>query len=458
MLLGCRTCIAGWDGRASREVEEVHANGHRDRSIMERAMRIACLIFLCTLAQVPAPRGAAAADRVETTAQAVKENNSRTPPKVGSATKHDVGAVDITDADRLAIRFQGYPDLTAEYRISPDGSISIPVIGRFNVVNQTPAQLEKILTARTGEIAGREVYVTVETAAYKPMFVTGLVKNPGSVQWFPGMTVLQALSLSGGIYRTDGAAKGDPTLGSSEFGKFKKALEEEKRSIAVLARIHAEQRDASIVEVPDQLVKLAGPKEAEQLIKAQTVLLESRRNSFADQLASLERGRDLAGQELAGLKEQSLRIKELLRLRTDARQKLQELLSKGLVPAYRTLDEEIKISELEEKSTNTAVAVSRVQATVANLEREAVRMRADRKAQLEAEALKTEREIAQLDIESETSRDANSELTGNGKPGSSEKQISFKLVRNVEGERDVISGDESTLVRPGDVLVVSREQ
>jgi exopolysaccharide production protein ExoF len=440
------------------EAKEVHASACRERSIMDRGTRIACLMVLCALVQVPGACGAATADRAETPAQAVKEDNGRVPPKLASGPKRDVWAVGMADAERLAIRFQGYPELSGEYRINPDGAISVPVIGRFNVINQTAAQLEKILATRTGEIAGREVYVTVETAAYKPVFVTGLVKNPGSVQWFPSMTVLQALSVSGGIYRADGTARGDATTGSSELARFKKALDQEKRSIAELARIRAEQRDASVIEVPAQLIKLVGPKEAGQLIKTQTVLLESRRTSFADQLASLERGRVLAGQELTGLKEQSLRIKDLLRLRTDARQKVQELLSKGLVPAFRALDEEIKVSELEDKITNTAVALARVQATVANLEREAMRTVAEKKAQLEAEAVKLESEIAQLDIEAEASRDAYPELTGNTTPDNPEKRISFKLVRNSDDERDVIPAEEATFVRPGDVLVVAREQ
>jgi exopolysaccharide production protein ExoF len=424
---------------------------------MDRATQIACLMVLFTVCQAPHALGGAMADPPEILPSTVKADNRAAPLKVGSEPKHDLDQVKITDAERLAIRFQGYPELTGDYRISPDGEISVPVIGRFNVVDQTAAQLEKILAKKTGEIAGREVYVTVEMAAYRPMFVTGLVKTPGSIQWFPGMTVLKAVSLSGGIYRVDGVVRSDSTSGSNELARFKKALEDEKRSIAELARIRAEQRSASVIEIPDQLVKLAGPKEAEQLINAQTVLLESRRSSFADQLATLERGRALAGQELAGLKVQGSRITELLRLRTDARQKVQDLLSKGLVRADRALDEEIKVSELEEKSTNTAVAVARVQATVANLEREAVTMQAERKAQLEGQALKLEREIVQLGIEFESSRDAYSELTGNSTPGGPERQMSFKLVRSIGSERDVILANDSTLTRPGDVLVVARE-
>jgi exopolysaccharide production protein ExoF len=422
---------------------------------MLRAMRTAPLMLLCTLVWGPDVKGAAIADRPATSAQSVKVDNTGAPLKVDSGPARDVAAVELTDADRLAIRFQGYPDLTGDYRISHDGAITIPVIGRFNVVHQTAAQLEKLLAQRTGQIAGREVYVTVETAAYKPLFVTGLVKNPGSIQWFPGMVVLQALSLSGGIYRAESTAKSGST--SNGLAGLKKTLEDEKRAIAILARIRAEQRGASVIEMPDQLVKLAGPKQAEQLIKAQSVLLESRRSSLADQLGSLERGRALAAQELTGLKAQGLRIAELLRLRVDARQKLHELQSKGLVRADRALDEEIKVSELEEKSSNTAVAIARVQATVAGLEREAVTLRAERNAQLEAEALKTEREITQLGIDVEAFQDVAPEVGDTTLANASESQLTFKLVRNSDARRNEISADEATLVRPGDILVVARE-
>src|SRR5947209_1923725 len=36
----------------------------------------------------------------------------------------------LAAAERLTLRFKGYPELTGDYRVSPDHTISIPVVGR----------------------------------------------------------------------------------------------------------------------------------------------------------------------------------------------------------------------------------------------------------------------------------------------------------------------------------------
>ena len=122
-----------------------------------------------------------------------------------SSSNENEVTVDLTDADRLFIRFRGNPELTGDYRINADNTVSIPVFGRVSISSMSAAMLEKTLAAKATEIAGREGYVTVEVAAYRPIFVSGAVKNTGAIQWDSGLTVLQTVSLAGGLFRgTDG--------------------------------------------------------------------------------------------------------------------------------------------------------------------------------------------------------------------------------------------------------------
>src|SRR5215204_700934 len=53
-------------------------------------------------------------------------------------------ADDLANAERLSIRFRGYPDLTGDYRVHPDETVSIPVVGRISVSRLSPAALEKM--------------------------------------------------------------------------------------------------------------------------------------------------------------------------------------------------------------------------------------------------------------------------------------------------------------------------
>jgi hypothetical protein len=43
-------------------------------------------------------------------------------------------------------------------------------------------------------------------------------------------------------------------------------------------------------------------------------------------------------------------------------------------------------------------------------------------------------------------------------PGESGSEVFFTLVRRIGEEQKVITADQSTLVRPGDVVVVAREK
>ncbi len=141
----------------------------------------------------------------------------------------------VTTFERAAIRFHAYPELSGEYRLNADNTLSIPVVGRIKVEGQTAACLERLLAKRASEIAKRDVFVTVEAVAYQPVFVAGAVMKPGAVQWSPGMTVLQALVLAGGRYRSAEAQNSmDPVRANKSF-------DDQKRALVTLSRLRSER-------------------------------------------------------------------------------------------------------------------------------------------------------------------------------------------------------------------------
>ena len=108
--------------------------------------------------------------------------------------------------------------MTGEYRIASDGTLSVPVIGRIDLKEMSLADLEQELTRRVIEISGRTTYVTAEIIAYQPIFVTGFVSKPGALEWHPGLTVLQAEALAGGLYRATESPIGDAKSGIVRAG------------------------------------------------------------------------------------------------------------------------------------------------------------------------------------------------------------------------------------------------
>jgi len=382
-----------------------------------------------------------------TTAQPV--GPPQNPP--ASSSHRTSPIVELTGAERLTIRFRGYQELTGDYRVGADNTISIPVIGRVSIAGVGAAELEKALAAKVTEIAGKDGYVTVEIATYRPVFVTGYVKNPGAAQWQPGLTVLQAVSLSGGTGAAGGLQPDDDLI------RVRKAVDDQKRILAVLARLRAEQAGSASVDVPSRLVTLVGKPEAEDLIERQKALLVSRRSSLESQFAALERGRTLANQELENLQAQAAKLGEQLRARQDYRAKLQDLQTKGIVSAVRGLEEDLRVSDLEEKITNISVGIARVQSTLTSMQRDGVLLKLDREADIDAEIARLERDSAQLDIEIGSASVAPENIrNGIAQANGRLRQFSYQIIRQGTEGSAPITASQSSLLKPGDVVVVSQ--
>jgi hypothetical protein len=177
---------------------------------VSRSMRfqlIASVLWLsCALPWCAAPASAEVAPcEASPGAGAGKAASAADSRKKGDEDDFAPGSYAVTNSEKLFVRFHAYPELSGEYRLNIDNTISIPVIGRLNVEGINAACLEVMLARRTSEIARRDVFVTVETVSYRPIYITGAVARPGPVQWSPGMTVLQAMTIAGGRFRSTDA-------------------------------------------------------------------------------------------------------------------------------------------------------------------------------------------------------------------------------------------------------------
>jgi protein involved in polysaccharide export with SLBB domain len=374
--------------------------------------------------------------------------------------EHQPG-IGVSAADKLSIKLQGYPELSGEYRVNADDTVSVPVVGRISIASMTLPQLEHHLARRVSEITGKQNYVTVEIAAYKPVFVTGYVARAGAIQWQPGITVLRAVALSGGIFRPTQQGSVGSTGVEVAKTRIRKGIDQQKRLLAALERLRAERDGKQQLEIAATLVELVGEDEARSLTAAQRVIFTSRHSSLEAQLAALARASALAAQELEALTTQKARVDEQLILRREMRAKVQALVAKAIVRVDRSLEEDLKVADLEEKSVNTAVARARVLATLAGLQREGVLLKQERQSAVESEIYKVELEIAQAAIDVEGAEDEYRRITGenlaqmNGK--SFTPKITYSITRIGPNAEEKMSAQEADVLRPGDVLVVVQE-
>ena len=124
----------------------------------------------------------------------------------------DVGDYRVGGLDVLDITVYEEPDLSRKaVRISTDGYISFPLVGRLKVDNLTISQVEKLIekTLADGQYL-RDAHVSVIVVEYKSrqFMVLGSVKTPGTYPLMAQERVLDAISRAGGIDFEKGGNRG----------------------------------------------------------------------------------------------------------------------------------------------------------------------------------------------------------------------------------------------------------
>lgn len=106
----------------------------------------------------------------------------------------------LNPGDSLSVSVWGEDKLKQEVRVLPDGSITFPLAGKVDVEGLDSTAVEAKIAAKLEKfIPDPQVSVVITGTAGNLVYVQGKVLKPGTVPMSGLTTVLQALSLSGGL-------------------------------------------------------------------------------------------------------------------------------------------------------------------------------------------------------------------------------------------------------------------
>jgi len=102
--------------------------------------------------------------------------------------------------DVIKVTVFNHDQLTQRVRVREDGKVTLPLLGDVVAAGYTPSDLAQILEKRLAELVkSPSVTVSVEEVKPQTFMVMGEVARPDSYTLEPGMGVLQALALAGGL-------------------------------------------------------------------------------------------------------------------------------------------------------------------------------------------------------------------------------------------------------------------
>jgi polysaccharide biosynthesis/export protein len=160
--------------------------------------------FAITGAAVPCAAQAQAQPAQPTTAvpgQAQAPAQTVTPPPAAAVAgvelppEYTIGSDDV-----LSIVFWRDKELTSDVTVRPDGKISLPLLNDVQATGLTPAQLkDRIVEESKKYVEDPNVTVVVKQINSRRVFITGEIRKPGPYALTAPTTVLQMLSIAGGL-------------------------------------------------------------------------------------------------------------------------------------------------------------------------------------------------------------------------------------------------------------------
>ena len=100
--------------------------------------------------------------------------------------------------DEIRVTVFGHADLSGTFQVDGTGVISLPLIGNVEVGGTSVRDAELAIANKLKPDYLKNPRVNVEILNYRPFYIIGEVKKPGSYPFVNGMTVINAIALGGG--------------------------------------------------------------------------------------------------------------------------------------------------------------------------------------------------------------------------------------------------------------------
>jgi polysaccharide export outer membrane protein len=121
---------------------------------------------------------------------------AQAPPGTADAPANYV----IGPDDVLSVLFWRDKDLSSDVVVRPDGKISLPLLNEIQAGGLTPEQLRNAISAEARRfVEDPSVTIVIKQINSRKLFITGQVEKPGAYPLTGSTTVLQLISMAGGL-------------------------------------------------------------------------------------------------------------------------------------------------------------------------------------------------------------------------------------------------------------------
>jgi protein involved in polysaccharide export with SLBB domain len=352
--------------------------------------------------------------------------------------------------------------LNDEFIVGPDGSLSLPLAGEIRASGETPRNLGREIGIRLRQRMGlgREPDVAVEVIQFRPFYIVGHVTQPGEFPYRPGLTVLQALTIAGGLRTRE-----------EDIARLEREVIAGRGEVDILslgnisllvrkARLEAELSGAEGIGFPEQLLRLQGEGSVSIMMEQERAIFAARKDGLRTQVRALEDLKEFLVKELASLEKQLTFHDKQIELVEKELSGVTALVKKGYTAAPRELGLQRTLADVQSSRLSAETALLRARQEISRTDISILQLRntfsnevtvalRETQAQLDENVRKADT-ATQLLHESEVSAPRLLALRAKAQRA----QPVYTIVRPDETGSVEIPATETTEVGPGDTVKV----
>ncbi|ESY88987.1 polysaccharide biosynthesis/export family protein [Mesorhizobium australicum] len=352
--------------------------------------------------------------------------------------------------------------LNDDFVVGADGTLFLPFVGQIRAQGTSPGDLARAIGDRLMQQMGlgRHPDVAVEIAQYRPFYIVGYVTQPGEFPYRPGLTVLQALGIAGGLRtREDDIPRLEREViaGQGDVGLL--ALS----SVTLLARkarLEAEQAGSDDIAFPGELKDRASNATVAVAMEQERRIFAVRKEAMTTQLRSLSELKDFLEKELDSLQQQlTFRDKQIELIQKELAG-VSSLVQKGLAVAPRELNLEGTVAQMQGDRLAAETSLLRVRQEISKTDIEILNLNNQHANEIAAALRETQSQLNEVVSKAETASQLLHEtavtapaLLALREHAERAKPI-FKIVRMTANGSQELAAEETTSIEPGDTVKI----
>lgn len=360
--------------------------------------------------------------------------------------------ISVGPGEKLRITIDDWHNISGEYRVSPSGTLSLPLIGDVKVGEADTIELARKIVLQLGKKINLEKvpHCSVEVVEFRPFFVMGDVTKAGKYEYVPGLTVLQAVSIAGGYFRGESRVSG-----KSLEGDVLVLQRQTKELLAKVARLEAEKANKTTIDFPDNL-KTTAPSD-QRLMQGEQDILRAHNESHAKKIKAFEKHLALLNEEFTSIDSQIEISQKQLKLLNQRFENVRKLAKGGLTTMGQRVVAEASRAQMELQVQRITSRKLGVRQSISHLEQRRLDLITNR-----VKRINQDLQLARSEAEKTSYKLAASQALFFGTSFYNSKarkkiSVNFEIQRRTKTSPIKIVADSDSTLLPGDVLIVKRD-